>query len=380
MRHFVLVYLNSGNGHRSQAMVLKEALEEANPDVKVTLLNGFGKHNFICRMLFESGYSFSSNYLEGLWGLTYDLGGFRWFLALSIRLIMLVCTPYLRKQLKKLNPTDVVSFHFAITLPVRRALLRNGQNPNLTVATTDPFTAPKAWFYDKRDDFIIYSEEEKKIALDFGIDESHLHIMPVPVNSKFRQPVTNETVISLRKKYDFDTEKPIVLFAGGGGGLPGAEKIVQLCAKNKVQFAIVAVCGRNKTLQTQLELLKKNNPCLDLHVFGFVSFMNELVKLCDIVVTKGGTSSVFEVLASGKPLIISHYIYNQELGNMRYAVRNGAGFFIQKPEDIYAKLEELLSDSSLVERLKSNVESLIGQGEGIDVSRTARFLLDKPVR
>ena len=380
MRHFVLVYLNSGNGHRSQAMVLKEALEEANPDVKVTLLNGFGKHNFICRMLFESGYSFSSNYLEGLWGLTYDLGGFRWFLALSIRLIMLVCTPYLRKQLKKLNPTDVVSFHFAITLPVRRALLRNGQFPNISVVACDPFTAPKSWFYDKRDDFVIYSEEAKKIAMDFRVPEERLHILPFLLNKRFRERPSKEQIASLRSEFGFDLNKPVVLLAGGGEGLPGAEKIVELCAKNNADFAVAVVCGRNKALQIQLELVKKNHPQLDLHVYGFVNFMDSLVKLCDIAVTKGGPASVLEVLASGKPLIISHYIYNQELGNMRYAVRNGAGFFIQKPEDIYAKLEELLSDSSLVERLKSNVESLIGQGEGLDVSRTARFLLDKPVR
>ena len=380
MRHFVLVYLNSGNGHRSQATVLKEAIEEAHPDAKVTLLNGFGKYNLICRMLFESGYSFSSNYMEGLWGLTYDFGMKRWFLAVSIRVLMLLTTPYLKKQFKKLNPTDVVSFHFAITLPVRRALLRCGLSPKLSVVACDPFTAPHAWFYDKRDDFIVYSQQAKKIAMDFGIPESHLHILPFLLNKRFRDKVTDQQVHDLREQFGFDQNKPVVLLAGGGEGLPGAEKIVELCAKNNADFAVAVVCGRNKALQIQLELVKKNHPQLDLHVYGFVNFMDSLVKLCDIAVTKGGPASVLEVLASGKPLIISHYIYNQELGNMRYAVRNGAGFFIQKPEDIYAKLEELLSDSSLVERLKSNVESIIGQGEGIDVSKTARFLLDKPVR
>ena len=377
MRHFVLVYLNSGNGHRSQSTVLKEAIQEAQPDVKVTLLNGFSKYNFIGRMLFETGYSFSSNYMEGLWGLTYDIGMKRWFQNISIRLLMLLATPYLRKQLKELNPTDVVSLHFAMTRSVRRALSRNGQHPNLTVVACDPFTAPNVWFYDKRDDFIVYSEEAKRVAMNRGVPESHLHLLPFLLNKRFREKVTDQQVHDLREQFGFAQDKPVVLLAGGGEGLPGASKIVSLCAKNKAPFSLAVVCGRNAVLQSDLEQMHKQNPELDLHIFGFVNFMDSLVKLCDIAVTKGGPSSVLEVIASGKPLIISHYIYDQERGNVRFAVDNGVGFFIQDPGAIYTKLEQLLGDETQKQRLAERARAL---QLDTDVSKTARYVLEKPVR
>ena len=85
---------------------------------------------------------------------------------------------------------------------------------------------------------------------------------------------------------------------------------------------------------------------------------------------------MIEVLSCRKPIIISRYIHNQELGNMRFAVRNKVGWFIQKPSKIYDKVEELLEDKDFDAKMAKNFDRLTFD---TDSSKIAKLLLDKPV-
>jgi processive 1,2-diacylglycerol beta-glucosyltransferase/1,2-diacylglycerol 3-beta-galactosyltransferase len=95
-----------------------------------------------------------------------------------------------------------------------------------------------------------------------------------------------------------------------------------------------------------------------LTVYGYARNMPQLIKASDCVVTKAGASLTMETLALHKPLIISTYIHGQELGNVRYVTRNGAGWFIQRPRDIYKKLLYLASAPDYASRVAGNVRRL----------------------
>ena len=110
--------------------------------------------------------------------------------------------------------------------------------------------------------------------------------------------------------------------------------------------------------QKYLESLKKLNPWLDLHVYGFIDYLDELVKLSDCVVMKAGPATLLEVLSCKKPVIICRYIHNQEKGNMMFAVDNKVGYFIQRPSKIYDKVEELLNDEKFDEKMEKNFETI----------------------
>jgi processive 1,2-diacylglycerol beta-glucosyltransferase/1,2-diacylglycerol 3-beta-galactosyltransferase len=59
-----------------------------------------------------------------------------------------------------------------------------------------------------------------------------------------------------------------------------------------------------------------------------------------------------------KPLIISTYIHGQELGNMRFVVKSGAGWFIQKPKDIFKKLVYLAENPEYAAQAAKNAHKL----------------------
>ena len=160
----------------------------------------------------------------------------------------------------------------------------------------------------------------------------------------------------------------------GGEGLPGAAEIINQCILHHSNFSIAIICGKDKVTKTNFEVLSKTYPKLDLHVYGFVDFLDELVKICDCAVIKAGPATLMEVLSCRKPVIICKYIHNQELGNMRFAVKHRVGWFIRRPKYIFKKINELLNDENFEENMKSRFDSI---SLDTDASKVAKLLFQK---
>lgn len=374
-RKFMFLYLNTGNGHIAQARVLKKAMEEVAPDVPVELVNGFDKKNVIGHLFFEKGYGAACNYVPGSFPLLYDIGQHRTVLTFFVAFVGMHTANYIQKVIETQHITDVVSFHFALTPSAVEAISKVERKVNLSVVVTDPFTGPNAWFYKRQADYLVASQEMKDVAIhENKVNPTHVHVVPVLVDKKFRKQVTEEEKRALRRQYGFDENKKVVLLAGGGEGLPGAMKIINQCVIHKAKFTVAVVCGRNTPMQQSLDIFAKTYPQLDLHVFGFVNYMDSLIKLSDLVVSKAGTSTVMEIAASHKPLIISNYIHNQELGNMRFIVQNHVGYYIRHSADIYKKIEEIFaSDESYTKAIHSFGDLKLDT----DAEKIARYILEK---
>ncbi len=358
-RKFLFLYLNTGGGHIAPARVLKQAFEELHPGVPVELLHGFSPDDRLARFSYEYCYGLSLNYFRGFFPLLYDLGQFRWMQSIFVFFLNVRIPLYIRSYIKKHHITDVVSFHFLLTASVKKTLRGIPWHVNYTEVVTDPFTCPNAWFYHHDQHFMVYSQELKDYAMrSFQIPDHSIKVIPYLINKKFRMHVSPEQMRALRIKHGFDPDKKIVLLTGGGEGLPGAVEIVKECIRDKARFAVAVVCGRDTVKKRLLDVLSLTHPDIDLHVFGYVTFMDELVKLCDCAVIKSGASTMMEVLANRKPVIICRYIHNQELGNVRFVVRNRVGWFIQKPAHIYAKINEILSDKNFDAEMKSRFDAL----------------------
>ena len=373
-KKFLFFYLNTGAGHISAAKVLAAAMKEQEPDVEIKMLNGFCSHK-LGHFIFEKGYNYSTNYFKGAFPIVYDLGRYEWLQSGLKHILGPETRPYLRRIIRKEHPTDIVCFHFAVT-PFLKDVLKNiPWKVNLTVIVTDPFTVPYPWFYEKDVNYMVYSDEAKAIAVnECHVPEKNVQVIPFLMNSKFRASITEEEKTALRIKHGFAPDKKIVLLVGGGEGLPGATEIVNNCILHKAKFAVAVICGRDKVKKKNLSLLRLANPHIDLHIFGFVDFMDELVKICDCAVIKAGPATLMEVLACRKPVIICKYIHNQELGNMHFAVRHRVGYFIHKPRAIYRKINELLNDSTFDEKMKHRFDSVVLD---TDASKVARLLLSK---
>lgn len=373
-RKFMFVYLTTGAGHISTARVMKECILKNEPNAEVVMVNGFDKKNFWGQVILEQGYYVSTNFFHGLYPLAYDLARFRFFQSFMLRFFMPHTVRYLRKIIKKEKPTDIVSFHFALSPCIKQALKSSDSKINLSVMITDPFTVPNVWFYEKSLQYFVYSEQAKEIGMNLKVPEKNIHIVPFALNPKYQIPFDKDDITSLKKKHGFDLNKKVLLIVGGGDGIPGAIEIINKCILRKAKFSVAVICGHDLVKKTYLEGLKVLYPKFDLHVYGFINYLDELVKLSDCVVMKAGPATLVEVLSCKKPVIICRYIHNQEKGNMQFAVNNKVGFFIQSPGKIYDKVEELLADEHFDEKMKERFAAL---NIDTDTNKTAKLLLEK---
>ncbi|MGP1588081.1 MAG: glycosyltransferase [Treponemataceae bacterium] len=358
-RNFLLLYLNTGGGHLAPASVLKRQLEKADPNINVILVNGFGEKKNFSKMLFEDGYHVMCTAFHGLWTVIYETAMHKWAQNLVNHFLTPKTSKYFQKIIIENEITDIISFHFALTPGANEAIKTLGKDINLSCYCTDPFNGPAAWFYTPNIKTYVASDKMKDFAVNYcNFNPDFIKPAPFLINEKFTEEISHEELKKLREKYSISEGKKVLLMVGGGEGLPKATRIINDFIFKKVKFTIIVVCGRNLTRMRNLEVIKSVNPNIDLRVYGFVNFMDELLKICDMAVIKAGASTILEVCKMKKPAIISSFIHGQEKGNMEFVVENNAGFFIKSPLKIAGKVISLFNNEEEFSRIKANCAAL----------------------
>jgi len=124
-------------------------------------------------------------------------------------------------------------------------------------------------------------------------------------------------------------KKPVLLAMGGSQGAgPVNDKLRETLPELLKEFDIVHLCGKGKVAE-------------DLHFPGYVQYayvtreMADLLALCDIVLSRAGANTVFELLALQKPAaLVPLPLYasrGDQIQNAEYMA--GRGYAIHLPQD-----------------------------------------------
>jgi processive 1,2-diacylglycerol beta-glucosyltransferase/1,2-diacylglycerol 3-beta-galactosyltransferase len=359
-RKILFLYLDTGGGHKGPARILAEELESQYGDeLSVELLNGFSPKQHFARLFFEIGYRLACTYLPAAYSFFYDLTTLPPALHCTKALCSWRTAPFLERYIREHGITEVVTFHFVIAPAAVRAIRRVNPAISFLIVVTDPFTVHPSWFLAKDQHFIVYTDSLKEdIIRTYRIPAERITVLPFVLNKQFRMPFSEADIAGLKEKHGIAAHGRTLLVTGGGDGLKGMVELVRYFLEQKAQFGIVAVCGHDSRAQRRLEKLACRFPDAGLKVFGFVPFMDELIRISDCVVTKAGASMMMEILACRKPLIISTFIHGQEQGNVRFVTENGAGWFLRTPAAIYEKITKLFGDSAYEKRVRGTLEKL----------------------
>ncbi|CEM60837.1 glycosyltransferase [Treponema phagedenis] len=352
-------YLRTGGGHVSGATALLQKIEQTYPDDCVCIKqDGFDDVIPPIRFFFEKGYSLSSNYFELGFVFFYQLTSNPFVLRLSEAIIKSFISPYLRSFLRKEKITKVVCLHEILIPLLRKAIdVVNPRIPLISIVM-DPFTAHPIWFYEKQTELIVFSEKIRQEAIRRGFSPDRVYRFPLILSEKFDKPYTEQQKNEVRERLQIPKNAKVVLIAGGGEGLKKAIPIVKAFIKNNFQHHLLIVCGKNKILKANLERLVSKTKNTNIKIFGFISFMPDLINISDCVIGKSGPATIMEVLSVRKPLIISSYVRGQELGNMLYVCKHNVGWYLTKPKDIVNKTTEILSNASLRKDLQDRIKNL----------------------
>ena len=359
-QHIGFLYLKTGGGHVSGANALVTCLKEKHPDnAEYIPQNGFKSTNWVARIFFEKGYLATSNYFE--------LGYVAFYQLTKSKTVLTFCKwllrPFLVKNLidflKTKKITKLVCLH-EILIPLARIAI-NRVNPNIPLISIvmDPFTAHPLWFYEKDTELIVFSRKLQKEAIShYGFKPEQVHQFPIMLSRNFDRRYTLDEKIAAKKRHNIPLDKKILLVVGGGEGLKATLAIVNAFIFQRCPAHLIVICGKNKVLKTQLEILLKTTHIANIQVFGFVSFMPDLINVSDCVITKGGPATVMETLSAGKPLILASYVRGQEFGNMLYVVNNNLGWYIPQPRKIIKKVKEIIADDSILSSIEQKIDTM----------------------
>lgn len=366
-QRIAFLYLNTGGGHVAPARALAQGLEESYSDTaEPVLVNGFSEKMRLCRYFFENGYQVSSNYFEAGYVLFYRVTEYPAAIRFGNYFVSIHGLRNMMRMLRENRITKVVCIHEILIIMARQAIDRVDPSIPLITMVTDPFTAHGLWFYVKNNDLIVFSSKLRKEAIErYGHDPDRVHCFPFILSRSFDRPYTPQEVRQAKERLGIPADRKILLIAGGGEGLKSADRIVASFLRRKRPEYLIVVCGRNKILRMQVATMVDMTRAKNVRVYGFVPFMADLLNCADCIITKGGASTVMEVLSVGKPVIFSTFIRGQELGNVLYAVHNGAGLYIKKPRKILDHAAEILDNPEVAKDMRRNALRL-GIRNGLD--------------
>jgi 1,2-diacylglycerol 3-beta-galactosyltransferase len=345
----LLLFSDTGGGHRSAAEALIEAWQAEHPgQVKADMVDVFRSYTPFPFNQAPRTYPFTVRYLRSLYAATFHgSDGPR-----RARALALASYPYVRRRLCRLlqeHPADViVSVHPLFNHCVNWALRGLGRHMPYITVVTDLCSGHASWYYPHVTRMIVPTEEARDRALRYGVLPERLMVRGLPVARKFaNNPYTPNDRPALRRRLGLRPEGRLILIVGGGEGMGPIDRFARAIdaalpmTEPVDQLAVIA--GRNAVLRERLSKQAWRRP---FRAEGFITDMPEWLAAADVLVTKAGPGSITEGLLSGLPLLLMGKVPGQEDGNVDYVISRGVGAWQPDPERAAAQLRDWLAPAN----------------------------------
>jgi len=357
-KKYLFLYLNTGGGHLAPAKAIAEQINKnTENNIDVILIDGFENANKNFRDLIEKGYKFLQNKAPWFYEFIYAVNKFPLFSKSTVKNISKMVYKDFENLFTNEKPDKIVIFHSFLIEPTLKVIEKFNLKIPVLILVTDPITPPPIWFLKNNLDYIVFSDEARKIAKQNKIPDEKLNVFPFALNDKFSKGMSAKAIKEFKKSHEISTELPMILIIGGADGIPKGKKIVRQLIKSEVEAEIAIVCGRNKKLFNKIAEFKEKNNLENLKIFGFVDFVYELMSASDIVISKSGASTFMEILLTKKLPVISSYLWEQEKGNVDFITNNNLGIYETSPKKIAKFCSEIPSDSEKYKNFQKNISS-----------------------
>ncbi len=176
----------------------------------------------------------------------------------------------------------------------------------------------------------ILMKHAKKVAFGMPIPEEIKEKHPnyiwtgIPVGAEFK-PVSPTKQLSLKKAFSFNSEKPLVVITGGSQGSENLNEATRAILPELLKFTSVGLVAGRKHYENMVDLKQYENWDhanleSNFRMWEFNTTMNELMGAADVVVSRAGATTIAELAALKKAVILvpferlpgSHQVKNAE--------------------------------------------------------------------
>ncbi len=353
-----LLYLKTGGGHLAPARALARYYEQrVAPEVTPVLIDGLEHGPAFARFIIEDGYRILQSRARWYYEVLYALNKFRPLAYFNALMTSAAVYRSLREALEHERPDRIVILHFFLIRPTLVALKSLGMHVPVTVLVTDLFTAHPLWFLNREPEFIVCSEILRRHCIALGIPDAQIHVFPPITDVRFSERIPDDRIPIVKAGLGLPADRPVVLMLGGADGLPRGARILRRIVESNPPVHIAIVCGKNGRLEEKARAIAAVSP-VPVTVFGYTDRVYELINVSDVVITKGGASTMMEILLSGKMPVVSDYLWEQEKGNVEYLIEHGVGMYEHHAKEIPRTLNRYFSDRDWREEVARKIGNL----------------------
>lgn len=260
-----------------------------------------------------------------------------------------------KKEIFDYKPDMIITVHSMFTKSISRLLKKENLNIPFYVYVIDLVNPPHLWFDENADAFFVPTYDVKNDYLNKGIDEDKLIVSGFPIREDI---VKRDSPKEISDKVNILLVNPSVNLKKN---IRYAKEVSRL-----ENVSISFICGRDKRLyKALLKEQSKGNINSSVHIFSFVTNMNEFLDNAHIVLTKAGPNMMLEATRSGSAVVVTGHIQGQENSNYEYITKNNYGFKCENPKYIYNELKDFISSGNLNNCLKNVLSADFNNGAEI---------------
>lgn len=221
-----------------------------------------------------------------------------------------------------------------------------GQIP-FYIVVTDPYD-PIAPGFDipGATRYFCANETVKNILAGSGIDADKIMITGYPVSKRFCSSLSTERKEAVFQKLGLNPKKKVVLLNSGSQGGISSLNLLRRYLESDIDVNMIMLCGTNKSLYRLAKIEGMKTPKSDLLLLPFYEWMEELLAISDVYITKAGANSFYEAVFSQVPLLIDAtegYLY-QERGVTAMLDEIKIGRSVEDISDFTTLLQESLRE------------------------------------
>ncbi len=388
----LISYVTAGTGHRRAAEAIAEALRRQIPQANVACVDLLTYTPAWFRWLYPRLYETLVRFLSPVWGWSYLFVDQPWVFG-CVQPIRRAWNRLIARrlfhQLREDPPDVLVATHF-FPADLFASAKRHGRlRARLIVVITDLFPH-RVWFAAEAEAVVVGSRPTYALCRQRGIAVDRLHLLGVPVDSSFTQPIDRHQTL---RALGLDAARRTILIASGGMGVgPIAaltEQLLALESERPRQLQLIVVCGGNEPLRKEVEHISRPRQAsvecgggrgvaphgaldaegptfvrgapqaqMPVRVFGFVETMPALMRASDVMVTKAGGLSIMEALTVGIPLVIFAVIPGQEELNAEYVTSHGAAVMASRINEVVEAVRGFLDDPLRLSAMRERSQAL----------------------
>ena len=211
---------------------------------------------------------------------------------------------------------------------------------------------------------IISSHLAKKISVSFS---EALNSFPAKKTALLGNPIREELLSGTKEEaikiFNLTGDKPVLLIIGGSQGAQMINNfIVSVLPALTIKYEIIHQCGENnyQDIKKQIEGLK------DYHFFAFLNEtqIKNAYAVADLIISRAGANSIFEIAANGKASIIIPLpgsARDHQRANAYNYAKSGAAIVLEQPNltpHLFAtRIAQLIENKELLQKMGESAKN-----------------------